>query len=92
MILLFLLIKEVCEFIFNFGEKVCIEILWGCRKDVIFVLDIFCFNYFDDFKVDDNGFFCYYGSKSEFIKLDDDGEVFCIVDFKDLKLGEYKLI
>lgn len=87
----FLSTKEACEFILNPREKVCTEIPRGCRKDATFVLDTSCFNHPDDFKADDNGSFRHHGSKSEFIKLDDDGEVSHIDDPRDPKPGEYKL-
>ena len=72
-------------------EKSALKYPVVVEKNATFALDTSCFNHPDDFKADDNGSFRHHDSNSEFIKLDDDGEVSGIDDPKDPKPGEYKL-
>lgn len=88
---LLLSLKEVCDIILNPDEKVCTEIPRGRGKNAKFLLDTFCYNHHDDFKVDDNGSFGQHDSKTEFIEMENDGEVSRISDPRDLKPGQYKL-
>ena len=73
-------------------DMVCTEMPIGCKTTSTFLLDTSYYQNALDIRADDNGKWRHNGRKSEFIGVDDDGDVYNLEEKSGtLASGEYRL-